>query len=78
MNARKRALALADRHAEDAFQLRMAARVLVRRPDAGVAAYQKALRLANAACQLGPDNKLHQSALGVAQYRAGRHIAVCS
>jgi WD40 repeat protein len=70
---RRQALALANHRAEHAFGLRAAALGLVRRPDNGAAAFQRALRLAEAACQTVPEDGLHQSALGVAQYRAGRY-----
>ncbi len=71
--ARRQALALAEHHAEDAYRLRMAARILVRSPDAGAAAFQRALRLAEIACRLAPNNGLHQGALGAALYRTGSY-----
>jgi hypothetical protein len=70
--AKARALALAESFSQDAYQLRMAARALVRKRDSDAAVYRKALRLAEAACRIQPENGLHRSALGIAQYRNGK------
>jgi len=70
---RKQALVLAERSSDDPNRLNEASWNVVRRPGAGEAAYRRALRAAEAACRLSPDNMLILNTLGVAQYRAGKY-----
>jgi tetratricopeptide (TPR) repeat protein len=46
---------------------------VVRRSGAGASAYERALRQAETACHLGPDNLIFLNTLGVAYYRVGKH-----
>ena len=69
---REQALALAERSADNPNRLYLASRAVVRRPDADAAAYRRALRLAENACRLDPDNGYYLNTLGAALYRAGR------
>ena len=46
---------------------------MVRRPGADPTAYHVALRQAETACRLVPNNRELLSTLGIAQYRAGRY-----
>jgi WD40 repeat protein len=71
--ARQEALALAETYPEDAGRLHSACWQVVRRPDAGAAAYEGALHQAEAACRLDPDNAIYLNTLGVAYYRAGEY-----
>jgi predicted Ser/Thr protein kinase len=70
---RQEALALAERVPENPLILHKASWSVGRRPDADAAAYRLALRRAEAACRLIPDDQVLLEALGVAQYRAGRY-----
>ena len=70
---RERALALAERSPEDANALNEASWAAVRRRDATATDYRQALRQAEAACRLSPDNGTYLNTLGVAQYRAGKY-----
>jgi Flp pilus assembly protein TadD len=69
---RERALALAETVAENPESLAEASRAVVRRADAEPAAYRLALRQAEAACRLIPDEADFLSTLGMAYYRVGR------
>jgi WD40 repeat protein len=69
---RKHALALTERSADHPNRLNSASWAVVRRPDADAAAYRRALRLAENACRLDPDNGYYLNTLGAALYRAGR------
>jgi Flp pilus assembly protein TadD len=70
---RQRALHLADIYQEDVPQLNEASLRVAADPSAGTAAYELALKQAEAACRLVPDNWLSLTALGAAQYRLGRN-----
>jgi WD40 repeat protein len=70
---REQALALAGRSADNPDRLNDASWAVVRRPDAGAAAYRRALRVAEAACRLAPNHGFFLNTLGVAQYRAGKY-----
>jgi WD40 repeat protein len=69
---RLEALALAETFPEDASLFNGASWEVVRRPDAGASAYQRALRHAEAACRLA-NNGLNLHTWAVAQYRLGRY-----
>jgi WD40 repeat protein len=68
---RRRALALANRVAEDPVRLNDSSWSVVRLPGAAAAAYQLALRQAERACELEPANASFLGTLGTARYRAG-------
>jgi WD40 repeat protein/serine/threonine protein kinase len=70
---RRAALSLAESWPEDASGLNQASWDVVRRPDAGAEAIRQALRLAEAACRLEPNQGYYLNTLGVAQYRAGQY-----
>jgi WD40 repeat protein len=70
---RLRALALTEQIPEYPDRLDNLSREEVRRPGADPAAYHLALRQAETACRLVPDNVDLLSTLGMAQYRAGRY-----
>jgi serine/threonine protein kinase len=59
---------------EDPNALNQASWDVVRRPDATESAYRLALRQAEAACRLSPDNGLLLTTLGVARYRGGKYV----
>jgi WD40 repeat protein len=69
---RQEGLALAETFPEDAWALHSAAWETVRRPDAGAAAYERALRLALASDRLVPPDWFI-STRGVAYYRVGQY-----
>jgi WD40 repeat protein len=71
---RLRALALAERIPEYPDRLDNQSREVVRRPGADPTAYHIALRQAETACRLVPNNLELLSTLGIAQYRAGRYL----
>lgn len=72
--ARQAALSLAEVHwQESATQLNDASWKVVKAPGADPAAYRLALRRAEAACRLEPEEGAIVNTLGVAQYRAGMH-----
>jgi hypothetical protein len=64
---------LAKNSTENPNALNNASWAVVRRPDATESAYRLALRQAEAAYQLSPDNGLLLNTLGVAQYRGGKY-----
>jgi WD40 repeat protein/serine/threonine protein kinase len=70
---RQEALKLAETFAENASALNNASRAVVRRTGADAAAFQQALRQAEAACRLFPDNADYLTTLGVAHYRVGKY-----
>jgi WD40 repeat protein len=70
---RRQALALAEQLPENARNLDIASWEVVRAPGAGAAAYDRALRQAEAACRLVPDDGNYLNTLGAAQYRAGNY-----
>jgi tetratricopeptide (TPR) repeat protein len=70
---RQEALALSEQVPENADHLNTAGRVVVNQPGAGVAAYRLALRRAEAACRLVPDNRTFLTTLGIAQFRLGQY-----
>ena len=70
---RARALAIAREYPENADALNMAAWQVVRIPASKLVAYQRAMRLAEAASRLQPDNGYPLNTLGVAQYRVGQY-----
>jgi hypothetical protein len=72
---RRHMLALAKSYPPQAApeDLNDASWAVARRPDADTAAYQLALRQAEAACRLAPDDGLLLNTLGVAHYRLGHY-----
>ena len=68
---RREALVLAERIPENPMSLHTTSWAVSRGPDADAAAYRLALRQAEAACRLIPNDEGLLEALGVAQYRAG-------
>jgi len=70
---RTRALALAQGYPVDANRLNEVSWNLVRLPGVEPAASLRAVRVAEAACRLGPENGLYLNTLGVARYRAGQY-----
>jgi WD40 repeat protein len=70
---RQEALRLAETFPENALELNDASWEVVRQPGADAAAYARALRQAEAACRLTPNNAIHLNTLGVAYYRVGRY-----
>ena len=70
-NVRAVALRLAENHAEDANGLNWASWPVVRRPGANSAAYARALRLAEEANRVEPDNRDHLNTLAAARVRVG-------
>src|SRR5262249_56690028 len=70
---RREALVLAEQIPEHSGRLREASRSVVRKPGAEPAAYRLALRQAEAACRLIPDDGYSLTALGIAEYRVGRY-----
>jgi tetratricopeptide (TPR) repeat protein len=72
---RAQALVAAERYPEDAGRLNEESWNVVRPPGGERAAYLRALRLAQAACRIAPQNGTYLNTLGVAQYRAGQYRA---
>ena len=70
---RQEALALAESLPEEAEALNRASADVVRLPGADAAAYQRALRQAEAACRLAPNYANYVNTLGVAYYRLGKY-----
>jgi Flp pilus assembly protein TadD len=70
---RQAALALSEQVPEDAMQLNAASRAVVIRPDAEPALYRLALRQAEVACRLVPNEGSFLTTLGMACYRVGQH-----
>ena len=71
---RQEALALAEQRPGDTRSVSTrASRTVVRRPDAEPAAYRLALRQAEAACRLVPQDGEFLTTLGMAQYRVGQY-----
>jgi len=70
---RRRALALAEQIPENPGSLEGASQALVRQPDAEPAAYRLALRQAEAACRLVPNDGVFLTTLGMARYRVGQY-----
>jgi WD40 repeat protein len=70
---RQEALRLAKTFPENAVALNDASWEVVRQPGADAAAYARALRQAEAACRLTPNNASHLNTLGVAYYRVGKY-----
>jgi WD40 repeat protein/serine/threonine protein kinase len=68
---REEAIALADRIPENAGRLNVASWIVVSRPGAGLPELRLALKQAEAACRLVPDDGHFLNTLGVAQYRVG-------
>ncbi len=68
---RQEALMLAERVPENPLSLQTASWSVSRRADADASAYRLAMRQAEAACRLIPNDEGLQEALGVAQYRVG-------
>jgi WD40 repeat protein len=73
--ARQLALSLVDRYREEAdpTPYHQASRALGRQPYLNAFQYGFALRQAETACQLAPQQGKYQTALGLAQYRLGRY-----
>jgi tetratricopeptide (TPR) repeat protein len=69
---RKEALALAERYWDDPARLIKASWAIVSRPGASSGQYGRALRCAEAACRLQPEEGSLLTTLGVAQYRVGQ------
>jgi hypothetical protein len=74
-SVRRQALDLAEQVPENPESLKVASRNVVRRPDAEPAAYRLALRQAEAACRLIPQEADFLTTLGMAQYRVGQYRA---
>jgi WD40 repeat protein/serine/threonine protein kinase len=72
-SVRQEALNLAETYPENARTLYNVSWGVVRRPGAEAAAYQRALRQAEASCWLAPDDATYLTTLGVACYRAGNY-----
>jgi hypothetical protein len=70
---RTRALALAEGYPVDANRLNGVSWKLARPPGVEPAAALRAVRLAEAACRVGPENGLYLNTLGVARYRARQY-----
>jgi hypothetical protein len=70
---RQEALALAETFPENAPLLNVTSWAVVREPGADAAAYQRALRQAQAACRAAPDIAGFINTLGVAYYRLGQY-----
>ncbi len=70
---RREALALAERFPDYPAKLDAASWPVVSRPGAGMAAYRLALRRAETACRLVPDEVGYLNTLGIAQYRLGQY-----
>jgi WD40 repeat protein len=70
---RQEALRLAETFPENATAFNNASWEVVRRADADASAYQRALRQAEIACSLSPDNAIYLNTLGVAYYRVGKY-----
>jgi WD40 repeat protein/serine/threonine protein kinase len=68
---RQRALALAERIPESPEHLDQAAQLVTSRPGGETSAYRAALRQAEAACRLIPNDRDLLTTLGAAQYRLG-------
>ncbi len=73
--ARQLALALAERYREesDPDRFHRASREVVRRPYLNAVSYHFALRQAETACRLAPQQTEYPITLGMAQYRAGQY-----
>jgi hypothetical protein len=67
------ALTLAERYPQDPNRLNSASWEVVKRPDSGADDYRRALRYAEAACRLVPQESTFINTLGVARYRAGEY-----
>jgi tetratricopeptide (TPR) repeat protein len=70
---RQRALGLAERLQENPAHLNNASWRVVRQPGQSLDAYRRALRQAEVACRLAPQNGNYLNTLGVAQYRLGQY-----
>jgi tetratricopeptide (TPR) repeat protein len=70
---RDEAVALAKTFPENAYALNEASWVVVRRQAGDHAAYERALRQAEAACRVAPEDAGFLGTLGVAYYRVGRY-----
>jgi tetratricopeptide (TPR) repeat protein len=70
---RQEALTLAETFPENAEALNNASWHVVRQSGMEAAAYQRALRQAEAACRVAPDNFHYVNTLGVAYYRVGKY-----
>jgi tetratricopeptide (TPR) repeat protein len=69
---RRQAMALAELIPENPRSLNAAGWSVVRQPGAESAAYRLALRQAETACRLVPNNGTYLTTLGVAEYRVGK------
>jgi hypothetical protein len=72
-SVRQEALKLAETYTENANALNDASWAVVSKPGADPAAYERALRQAEAACRLAPNNAMYLNTLGVAHYRVGKY-----
>jgi hypothetical protein len=70
---RQEALKLAETFRESAGALNNASWAVVRQPGADAATYQRALRQAEAARRVAPDNPAYLNTLGVSYYRVGKY-----
>jgi len=70
---RTQALSLAEHHPVDASRLNNTSWQVVSRQDAGPSDYRLALRWAEAACRLAPQESIFINTLGVARYRTGQY-----
>jgi hypothetical protein len=71
-SVRRSALDLAEHIPEDPYSLNAVSWSVVQRPDAEAAAYRRALRQAEHACRLVPQEVGFLTTLGAAQYRVGK------
>jgi WD40 repeat protein/tRNA A-37 threonylcarbamoyl transferase component Bud32 len=72
---RRHARAVAENYPEDARRFQEVARCVVRRPDAAGGEYRLALRQAETACRLAPENGEYLTTRGMAQYRLRNYAA---
>jgi WD40 repeat protein/tRNA A-37 threonylcarbamoyl transferase component Bud32 len=70
---RRQALALAEDYEESPRILNLASRAVVRRPGKDTSAYRLALRQAQAACDLAPEDGACRTTLGMAFYRLAEY-----
>jgi WD40 repeat protein len=70
---RREALALAKAFPEDAHALNVASSAVVHKPGAGASANQRALRQAEAACDIVPNSPTFLNTRGIACYRLGKY-----
>src|SRR5262249_32912321 len=70
---RQKALAFAEQYHDEPDRFNTASWTVVRQAGVPAEKYRKALRAADDACRLAPDNGHYLNTLGVAQYRVGNY-----